>query len=369
MSYLILVIPCLLWHNILPYLKIFLDNIMTIFLETSRLILKTHEEKDLAYVAKLRSNLDVMKYIGDGTTHTEVQVQHFLDITLPYQQKHNLGFCAVFEKSTGNFIGQAGLFHLGYDDTQSDIEIAYRLSPSYWNKGYATELVKALIQWGFEHLNVDKLIAVTHPNNTASQKVLTKSGLDFCGIRTWYTGAEVCWYEIYRNDNIELTPYNSDWPALAEKEIKILAALLPQKHIVDIQHVGSTAIPGMIAKPIIDIQIAVDSLEIIKPIAIEILQSLDYQYWQDNPDPERLFFVKGMPPLGEKRTHHVHIVEPTSKHWTGKILFRDYLRAHPAVARDYEQLKINLANKYQHDREAYTEGKSLFLQGILGKVK
>lgn len=344
-----------------------MNESMPIFLETERLILKTHEYGDIEHVLVLRAHPGVMQYIGDGTIHNQAQVQRFLDITIPYQEKHQLGFCAVFEKMTGNFIGQAGLFHLGYDDTQTDIEIAYRLHPHYWHKGYATELVKALIQWGFKHLSVDKLVAVTHPDNIASQKVLTKAGLDFQGVRTWYTVAEVFWYEIYRGDSIELASYNADWPLMAEEEIKILARLLPKQHIIDIQHVGSTAVPGMLAKPIIDIQIAVDILERVKPLAIVSLESLGYQYWKDNPDPERLFFVKGMPPFGEKRTHHVHIVEPTSKHWTDKIFFRDYLKMHPDIARDYERLKMVLAKKYQYDREAFTEAKGEFIKRILNK--
>lgn len=83
---------------------------------------------------------------------------------------------------------------------------------------------------------------------------------------------------------------------MAKIEIKKLYEILPSKHIVDIQHVGSTAIPDILSKPIIDIQIAVDSLDAIKQIAIDKLKTLDYVYWDNNPDTERMFFVKGMPP-------------------------------------------------------------------------
>lgn len=167
------------------------------------------------------------------------------------------------------------------------------------------------------------------------------------------------------NDGIELVPYDTQWPEMAKTEIKILCAALPLSTILDIQHVGSTAIPGTLAKPIIDIQIAVESLPAIKQIAIETLKALGYQYWAENPDPERMFFVKGMPPFGERRTHHVHIVEPTSKHWQGKIRFRDYLIAHPEVTREYEELKKKLAAQYTQDREKYTEAKSDFVNRVL----
>ena len=154
---------------------------MSIFLETKRLILKKTELSDFDRLMALRSDPDVMKYLGDGTVHTEDQVRKFLSMAIPYQEKHGIGFCTVFEKESGDFIGQAGLFHIGYHDEQPDIEIAYRLHKKFWEKGYATELTKALIQWGFQNLTVDKLIAATDPENSASQNVLKKAGLDYKG--------------------------------------------------------------------------------------------------------------------------------------------------------------------------------------------
>ncbi|MCZ6913960.1 MAG: GNAT family N-acetyltransferase [Rickettsia endosymbiont of Ixodes persulcatus] len=145
---------------------------MTIFLETERLLLKPIVLTDFDDLLALRSNPDVMKYLGSVQTKEEVKL--FLEKTIPYQAKHRIGFCSVFEKESHAFIGQAGLFHLRYDDTQTDIEIAYRLHKQFWGKGYATELVKALIAWGFKHLTSKKLVAVTDPNNTPSRKVLEK---------------------------------------------------------------------------------------------------------------------------------------------------------------------------------------------------
>jgi GrpB-like predicted nucleotidyltransferase (UPF0157 family) len=168
-----------------------------------------------------------------------------------------------------------------------------------------------------------------------------------------------------KKDPIELVEYINQWPDLAAVEISILRDALSARQILDIQHVGSTAIPGMIAKPIIDIQIAVDSLEDFKTHAVVALNKLDYQYWDKNPDPKRMFFVKGMPPFGEKRTHHVHIFEITSKLWNDKILFRDYLRTHPNITKQYENLKKNLASLYTYDREKYTDEKAQFINDVL----
>lgn len=336
-----------------------------LFLETERLVLKLPTAADFADLLALRADRDVMRYIGDGSTHQPEQVERFLTIAMAYQERHGIGFCSVFEKASGEFVGQAGLFHLGFDDTQPDIEVAYRLLPKFWGKGYATELTKALIHWGFTHLPVKKLVAAAHSNNLASQHVLKKSGFIPMGTVRWYNGQDVMGFEIYKNDAVELVPYDPLWPTLAAREIQKLREVLPTRHVLDIQHVGSTAIPGLLAKPIIDIQIAVDSLAAIKPQAISQLKLLGYAFWDENPDPTRLFFVKGMPPYGEKREVHVHIVEPDSKHWQDKLQFRDYLLAHPDTAHDYARLKQTLAEQYPYDRELYTQSKTPFIEAVL----
>ena len=341
-----------------------------LFLETKQFILKLPNLSDFNELLALRTDPDVMRYIGNGDIQTREQVQDFLTMAMDYQEKYGMGFCSVFEKESGDFIGQAGLFHTSFNDTQPDIEIAYRLHKKYWGRGYATECVKALIRWGFEHLSVQKLVAGAHPDNIASQKVLIKSGLDYRGIVAWPSRVQdvkIFLYEIYKQNAIELVPYDRAWPQSAASEIILLRDVLPKEHILDIQHVGSTAVPGMLAKPIIDIQIATSSLNTLKPIAISTLKKLGYEYWYDNPDKERLFFAKGMPPFGDKRTHHVHIVEPGSRHWSEKIMFRDYLISHPDIAREYEQLKIKLAREYTYDREQYTREKTNFINTILGR--
>ena len=341
---------------------------MSIFLETKRLFLKAPELTDLDELIALRSDLEVMKYTGEGGAQTKEQVKDYLNFALAYQKKHGMGFYLVFEKDSGSFIGEAGLFHLLFDDTQSEIKVGYHLHKKYWSKGYATELTKALVHWGFQHLSINKIVASAYPNQIASQKVLQKSGFDFRGTKKTSDGAELFWYEIYQSDGIDIVPYDDKWPQMAELEIAKLREFIPDQHLIDIQHVGSTAIPGMLAKPIIDIQIVVDSLLNIKKIAVEALENIGYVYWREDPDPEKMFFVKGMPPFGDKRTHHVHIIEPHSKRGQHRIIFRDYLIAHPEAAQEYGQLKIKLSQQYTYDREQYTDAKTQFINEILKKA-
>jgi GrpB-like predicted nucleotidyltransferase (UPF0157 family) len=127
-------------------------------------------------------------------------------------------------------------------------------------------------------------------------------------------------------DQVEIVPYDPRWPILFDEEAKRLRAILDPSLIVGLEHFGSTAIPGLSAKPIIDILIAVRSLAEAQATFVEALQGLEYVYWADNPRKDRMFFVKGMPPFGTGRSHHVHVTEPGGEMWQ-RLAFRDYLRA------------------------------------------
>ena len=168
-------------------------------------------------------------------------------------------------------------------------------------------------------------------------------------------------------DRIALVPYDTHWPQLAQAEIALLKQALPYDWLIDIQHVGSTAIAGLAAKPIIDLYVGVSSVQ--KALqAVKSLEALGYQFWQDNPNPEKLFFVKNMPPFGRKRTHHIHIVNYNSDYWRARLLFRDYLQTHAEEAKRYEQLKQRAMLEYFFDREQYTNSKYEFVAEILKKA-
>jgi GrpB-like predicted nucleotidyltransferase (UPF0157 family) len=168
-------------------------------------------------------------------------------------------------------------------------------------------------------------------------------------------------------DEIEIVNYDPRWPALFDEEAKRLRANLDPSLVVGLEHFGSTAIPGLSAKPIIDILIAVRSLADAQANFVEALRKLDYIYWAENPKQDRMFFVKGMPPFGSGRTHHVHVTEPHGEMWQ-RLAFRDYLRAHPEEAQTYERLKRRLASEHRADRDAYTDAKSAYVESVMRKA-
>jgi len=166
-------------------------------------------------------------------------------------------------------------------------------------------------------------------------------------------------------DEIEIVEYDPNWPRLFAEERGRLAFALPADQVLAIEHAGSTSIAGLVAKPIIDIFVAVPSIEQARATLVEPIEKLGYVYWAENPKRDRMFFVKGMPPYGERRTHHIHISEPTSEAWQRPLLFRDYLRCHPDEAERYHRLKLDLASRYRHDREAYTTAKDGFVEAVI----
>ena len=168
-------------------------------------------------------------------------------------------------------------------------------------------------------------------------------------------------------DEVEIVEYDPRWPDLFNEEARRLRAVLDPSLIVGLEHFGSTAISGLSAKPIIDILIAVRSLAAARATFVEALRNLDYVYWANNPKKDRMFFVKGMPPFGSKRSHHVHVTEPHGEMWQ-RLAFRDYLRTHPEEAQTYERLKRRLAAEHRTDREAYTDAKSAYVESVMWKA-
>lgn len=150
---------------------------MTHFIETRRLFINVPILSDIENWQTIHSDAEAMKYLG-GVRDRDTTRQ-WLEQDIVHYKKH--GFClgSAFEKDSKIFIGRAGLVYLNYADNQQDIEVGYELKRDYWNKGYASELVHALIHWGFSHLNVNRLVAVTRPENKKSQHVLEKMKMQY----------------------------------------------------------------------------------------------------------------------------------------------------------------------------------------------
>jgi GrpB-like predicted nucleotidyltransferase (UPF0157 family) len=163
---------------------------------------------------------------------------------------------------------------------------------------------------------------------------------------------------------VRIDDYDPRWAAMFEEaraEIVGRCGAL----VVGVEHIGSTSVPGLAAKPIIDIMAAVESLDDAQAL-VEPLAALGFEYVPKTDFPGRRFFRRGLRGAG---THHLHVVERGSWEWRRHLLFRDHLRAHPERAAEYERLKRGLAAAHGPDRGAYTDAKTPFIESVVKRAQ
>lgn len=165
-----------------------------------------------------------------------------------------------------------------------------------------------------------------------------------------------------RKQIIEVVPYDPNWPKQFETEALLIKPIFTD-NFVAIYHVGSTAIPGMSAKPTIDIILEVKDINLVDACNNQ-MEVAGYEAWGEYKIPGRRFFVKGF----DKRTHHVHTFQTGSFDIARHLYFRDYLIAHPVDAKAYADLKIKLAKQFSDNRRAYVENKQDYVKQLEEKA-
>lgn len=162
---------------------------------------------------------------------------------------------------------------------------------------------------------------------------------------------------------IEVISYNSEWQEEYLNEAEKIRTIMT-RDIIKTHHIGSTSIPGMSAKPVIDILVEVKDINNIDKYNNE-MEKLGYIPKGENGIFGRRFFLKGL----YNRTHHIHTFQEGNSEIQRHLNFRDYMIAHPEEAKRYGELKIQLANKFRHDIESYINGKDSFIKDIDRKAE
>lgn len=165
------------------------------------------------------------------------------------------------------------------------------------------------------------------------------------------------------DEAIRIVAYDSRWPQRFVEERTLLEEAIGPWVVGGIHHVGSTAVPGLDAKPIIDILVGVEDLETARA-CFDPLAELGYLYAPYRSE-EMHWFCKPHP---SRRTHHLHLVPTDSRRFRDELAFRDALRGNPDLADEYAALKHDLAERFADDREAYTEAKGEFIRRVLGST-
>ncbi|MFN3881786.1 MAG: GrpB family protein [Nitrincola lacisaponensis] len=167
-------------------------------------------------------------------------------------------------------------------------------------------------------------------------------------------------------EEVAIFPYDKEWPLLFEEERSRLLHLFPSSFLA-IAHIGSTAVPGLSAKPIIDILAGVATMESADALLEPLCQSKYTTSMEFNASfTGRRWLMRWSE---GRRTHHLHLVVHGSKEWQQRLAFRDTLRTHTGIAMNYERKKQAWAAEFRSDREAYTAAKTSFIQDTLGYAK
>jgi GrpB-like predicted nucleotidyltransferase (UPF0157 family) len=166
-----------------------------------------------------------------------------------------------------------------------------------------------------------------------------------------------------KRGTVKVVSYNKKWADEFEQEKARIMQVCGDK-VIAIEHIGSTSVPELSAKPIIDIAVGIkrlyDAKELLKP-----LKKIGYNFYKDF-QRQRLFVAKGP---DEKRTHYLHVMRYKGAKWQTDQLFRNYLRTHPKEVGRYTKLKQKLSKQYADDRKAYSDGKNTFIKSVIAKAK
>lgn len=163
--------------------------------ETERLILRPFTKDDTEAVYAMRSDAGIMRFIREPQK-TLTETENWIRLVSSRWQDEKIGFCAVIEKSSGKLIGWCGLWRL---KETGEIEIGYAISAEYQGLGLATEAAQVFLKYGFEEINAEKIVAVAHPDNKSSRRVMEKLGMKFEKIGKFY-GTNLAYYSIEKAD-------------------------------------------------------------------------------------------------------------------------------------------------------------------------
>lgn len=167
-----------------------------------------------------------------------------------------------------------------------------------------------------------------------------------------------------KRGTVELVNYDKNWEKEYKEEEELLKKVLKDK-IIEIHHIGSTSIPGLLAKPVIDILIVIEDLNDINEVD-DLLKDYDYENRGQQGVSDRYFFAKGPE---DARTHYLHFTTKNSNTYYNQTYFKRYLMEHPSALKEYCDLKNKLAKKYSNERAKYTQGKNEFITNIVNLAK
>jgi GrpB-like predicted nucleotidyltransferase (UPF0157 family)/predicted acetyltransferase len=327
---------------------------------TNRLLAEKIKSSDLDKFISMHTNPQVM--ITLGGLRTEEQTRDNFEWNLNQWKKNGFGLWVFYLKETKEWLGCAGLRRIQVSGHE-EIELGYALMPQFWKQGLATEMAKACIEIAFEVIRLNNIVSFTLTTNKASQHVMEIAGFTY-ERDIIHADLPHVLYRMKNTRKVEVISYDSRWPDFFKQEASRIQSVL-ENYLKEIYHIGSTAIPNMPAKPVIDMMLVFDNLDEIDLIKNK-LSELDYHNLRRQIIPYRSFFIRRQ---DNDIAFHLHIHERGSTQINRHVNFRDYVIQHPEDAKTYAALKINLAKQFPDDINSYVFGKDTLVQEIDTKAK
>ncbi|MCE2983731.1 MAG: GNAT family N-acetyltransferase [Parachlamydia sp.] len=341
-------------------------------IRTDRLVLRQWNSTDLEPFAALNADQRVMEYFPSVLSQKESNdLAKRISIQL---EEQGWGLWAVSVPEVANFIGFIGLARPSFDAYFTPaVEVGWRLDFNYWGKGYATEGAKAVLAFGFDTLNLEEIVSFTVMQNERSRRIMEKIGMyhvskdDFDHSTLsedhglYHINQQEWRHQTHIKRKYLFKPYSKIFPDLFQKEKERIAPSLT--NVLAIEHIGSTAIPGLGGKGIIDIAISIPKEEMEH--ASNSLKKLGYEFRPTYSNPDRFYFITYLadPEEGSRR-YHIHLTYPENKEWKELIGFKDYLKTHPEAIEEYATIKKQAARLANQDGEQYRKMKEPIIQKI-----
>lgn len=351
---------------------------------TERLLIRAFELSDAKDILKVYSSPELQKYIDGKALSIMEDAENLIKrYQGPHPFDNKLGVYAVVERSSNKVIGTALIVPLRDSEGNflDEVEVGYHINKEYWNRGYATEVSKGLIKYGFDEVGLSEIFALVLPENASSIRVLEKSGMYCEGETSEYYGEELLKYKavpfslnariksfekhgigLKRDNIVILKEHNPNWKQLFQAESHVLRQSLNMKSL-RLHHCGSTSISHICAKPIIDILGEVDDINDLDEKQV-VLEKLGYEYKGEYGLHGRRYCVLYNP----EKTHgfvHLHVYQCGHPSIYEHLYFCRYLEENLEDALEYQELKKNLQSLPRKD---YSPAKTEFVTNILRKM-
>lgn len=318
--------------------------------ETERLLIRWFKEEDLVAFEVLVRDPQAMRFSLTGPLKSKEEAQELFVKLLSDYESNGFGLFALEEKATGAVIGFTGIKRWNIEGETRD-ELGYRILPKYWGKGLAFEAAQAVSAWAFETLRLKHLIALIEPENTRSVRLALRLGMKKVRSSLFF-GIPVDIYLL--NRKYAYKEYDPIYPLLYAKEIERLRASLPES--ARAEHVGSTAVPMLGGKGIVDIALSVSEDKIDE--TEKALLKLGYQFSESGSALKRRFFKAYLKDsLSPYSLYHLHLMPHGYFEWNELIGFRDYLRSRPDKRELYNGIKKESSALSGEVGEKYREAK------------